>query len=242
MTINPTYEPLREWIASVPERFATEGEVIYDARNQIRLLTAPDGTKVCVKRFHRPLLFNRYIYRYLRDSKAKRSYDNGLYMLAHKVGTPEPVAYIETSRWGGLDYSYLLTLPSSLTRLHREFTLAYTPELENTIRPLARFTAHMHDEGILHLDFSPGNILWDFVDGEYRFEVIDINRMAFGPVDMKSGCRSIRRLCARSRFFDEFADEYAKARHMDAAQCRYWIHYYRDRFWQKGKKANYLYD
>ena len=242
IVLNPAYEALQAWVESVPQLFAQQGKVIYDARNQIRLLKAPDGTETCIKRFHAPRLLNRYIYRYLRDSKAKRSYENGLYLLAHGVGTPEPIAYIEEYQGGGLGYSYLITRPSELTRLNREFTLSYTPELEDTIRPLARFTAHMHNEGILHLDFSPGNILWDTVDGEYRFEVIDINRMVFGPVSLKEGCRSIRRLCARSRFFDTFADEYAKARHLDAEQCLYWIHYYRDRFWHHGKKANYQYD
>lgn len=241
IVINPKYEPLREWISAIPTLFAQEGKVIYDARNQIRLLTSPDGRETCIKRFHIPRLLNKYIYRW-RDSKAKRSYENGLHLLAHEVGTPEPIAYIEEYQCGGLGYSYLITLPSHLTRLHREFTLDYKPELDQTIRPLARFTAHMHEQGILHLDFSPGNILWDKVDGEYRFEIIDINRMVFGPVSMKAGCRSLRRICARRSFFDVFADEYAKARHMDATQCRYWIHYYRDQFWKHGKKANYQYD
>lgn len=240
--LNPAYESLQAWVESVPRIFEEQGEVIYDARNQIRLLKAPDGSETCIKRFHAPRMLNRYLYRYLRDSKAKRSYENGLYLLAHGVGTPEPIAYIEEYKGGGLGYSYLITRPSKLKRLHREFTLSYTPELEETIRPLARFTAHMHEEGILHLDFSPGNILWDRIDGEYRFEVIDINRMVFGPVSMKEGCRSLRRICARSSFFDTFADEYSKARHMDATQCRYWIHYYRDRFWHHGQKAQYQYD
>ena len=240
--INPTYEALRTWIETIPQIFAQQGEVIYDERNQVRALTAPDGTNICVKRFHVPRFLNKYIYRYVRDSKAQRAYENGLYLLAHQVGTPEPIAYIEEYKNGGLGYSYLITRLSTLKHLHREFTQAYTPALDATIRPLARFTAHMHEEGILHLDFSPGNILWDSVDGEYRFEIIDINRMAFGRVSMKAGCRSLRRLCARSSFFDEFADEYAKARHLDPDQCRHWIHYYRNRFWHNGRKAYYRYD
>ncbi len=240
--INPKYEPLREWILSIPAHFATQGEVIYDARNQIRMFTTPDGTKVCVKRFHAPRFLNKYIYLYLRDSKARRAYQNGLYLIAHHVGTPDPIAYIEEYSGVGLGYSYLITRLSALKHLHREFTQAYTPALDATIRPLARFAAHMHEEGILHLDFSPGNILWDQINGTYQFEIIDINRMAFGRVSMKAGCRSLRRLCARSSFFDEFADEYAKARHLDPDQCRHWIHYYRNRFWHNGRKARYQYD
>ena len=238
----PTYNSWRAWLFDIPQIFTTQGKVIYDARNQIRLLFAPNGEKVCVKRFHQPHFLNRYIYRYLRDSKAKRSFDNGLYLLAHGIGTPEPIGYIEEYSWGGLNYSYLITRLSQLTRLNRDFTLAYTPDLEDSIRPLARYTANMHNEGILHLDFSPGNILWDIVDNEYRFEVVDVNRMVFGHVSMKAGCRNIQRLCARSSFFDTFADEYARTRHMSPNQCRYWIHYYRNRFWHFGKKANYQYD
>ena len=95
IVLNPAYKSLQAWVESVPQLFANQGKVIYDARNQIRLLTASDGTETCIKRFHAPRLLNRYIYRYLRDSKAKRSYENGLYLLAHGVGTPEPIAYIE---------------------------------------------------------------------------------------------------------------------------------------------------
>lgn len=242
VVLNPKYIHLRPWIEQLPEHFEKEGKIIYNARNQIRIMRASDGSEVCVKRFHAPRFLNSYIYHYLKRSKARRSYENALFLLAHKVGTPEPIAYIEQYTWNGLAQSYLVTMPSSLTHLHREFTLAYTPELDETIAPLAQFTAHMHEEWINHLDFSPGNILWDSVNGTYQFEIIDLNRMKFGPVSLKEGCRSIRRICARRYFFDRFADEYAKARQMDATKCRYWIHYYRDRFWHKGKKANYEYD
>ena len=36
--LNPAYESLRVWVESVPRIFAEQGEVIYDARNQIRSL------------------------------------------------------------------------------------------------------------------------------------------------------------------------------------------------------------
>ena len=237
LVVNPEYESERVFFETLPLTFAQSGEVIYDARNQIRLI---DGW--VVKRFHCPRGLNAFIYGFLRKSKAQRSYENGLYCLRHGVATPEPAAYMEESRFGLLGYSYLVTRPAACTRLHREFTLAYTPDLDDTIRPLARFTAHMHEEGILHLDFSPGNILWDRADGEYRFEIVDINRMRFGKVSMKEGCRSMRRICARSRFFDIFADEYAAVRGFNGEECRHWIHYYRNRFWNYGKKARYEYD
>ena len=242
IVLAPKYEEWREWISSLPQTFESSGTVIYDARNQIRRMSAPDGSLLCVKRYHKPLFINKYIYRFIRPSKARRAYENGLYILAHGVGTPEPIAYIEEYELGGLGYSYLITRRSELTHINREFTLAYKPELDDTIVPLAKFTAHMHNEGILHEDFSPGNILWDKINGEYQFEIIDINRMSFGKVDLQTGCRSIQRICARSYFFDIFADAYAETRGMDKTECRKWIQYYRDKFWKNGKKADYQYN
>lgn len=240
--INPTYEHLRPWLEALPHTFSQTGEIIYDARNQIRRFEAGELV-VCVKRFHQPHFLNRIIYSYFKRSKARRSYENGMYLLQHGIGTPEPVAYIEQKKWGFLGYSYLVTLQSRLTRLNREFTLNYTPELDATIRPLARFTAKMHDAGGVHYDYSPGNILWDYVDGVCQFEVIDINRMRVGrPVTMKEGAESLRRICAKTSFFVTFADEYAKARGLDSKECEKWILYYRNRFWKNGKKAQYDYE
>lgn len=239
---NPTYSILQPWLEQLPSTFATSGEVIYDARNQIRRYHIA-GFRLCVKRFHKPRFLNRIIYSFFRATKAKRSYENGLYLLSHGIGTPAPVAYIEEHVGGLIEFSYLVTLESTLTRLNREWTLAYTPELEDTIRPLARFTAKMHNAGILHLDYSPGNILWDKVGDEYRFEVIDINRMRIHrPVTLREGAYSLRRLCAKTAFFITFADEYAQARNMDKRSCTKWILYYRDRFWEHGKKARYDYE
>ncbi|MBQ0076823.1 MAG: tyrosine protein kinase [Bacteroidales bacterium] len=242
MIINPQYEHLRSWLETLPHTFPQTGKVIYDARNQIRCFEE-GGLILCVKRFHQPHFLNRLIYSYFKRSKARRSYENGMYLLRHGIGTPDPIAYIEEKKCGLMGYSYLVTLQSRLTRLNREFTLNYTPELDATIRPLARFTARMHEAGILHYDYSPGNILWDYVDGECQFEVIDINRMRIGhPVTLKEGAKSLRRICATTSFFVTFADEYAKARKLDSKECERWILYYRNRFWGNGKKAQYNYD
>lgn len=244
--INATYQYLAPWLEKLPRIFNEEGDVIYDARNQIRLFTLADAANqpmdLVVKRFHRPAFLNRIIYTYLRTTKAQRAYDNACILLERGIATPAPVAYILCYEHGLISDSYLVTRRAQCTRLNREFTLAYTPELEDTIRPLARFTAYMHEEGILHLDYSPGNILWDKVGDDYRFEVIDINRLRIGPVSLREGCHSLRRLCARRSFFVTFADEYARCRHTDSQETLRLILYYRDRFWNYGKKANYQYD
>ena len=46
--INPKYEYLRAFIESIPDIFEKEGREIYNKRNLIKVLTAPDGTQVNV--------------------------------------------------------------------------------------------------------------------------------------------------------------------------------------------------
>ena len=60
--INPKYEYLRAFIESIPDVFEKEGREIYNKRNLIKVLTAPDGTQINVKRYHVPHGPNRLIY------------------------------------------------------------------------------------------------------------------------------------------------------------------------------------
>lgn len=245
--MNSKYEFLREWLSVLPEEFDVSGEVIYDARNRIcRMLPNAEGwgkdEKLIVKRLHTPAFPNRLVYSFFREPKAERAYSNAVSLLERGIATPEPVAYLLCGCML-LGVSYLITKESRLKHLMREFTLDYHPELDDLIRPFARFTAKMHDAGVLHLDYSPGNILWDKMKDGYAFEVIDINRMRIGKeVTLREGCKSMRRICARTSFFREFAEEYAAARGFDKVETERWILYYRDQFWNKGEKARYDYE
>ena len=105
---------------------------------------------------------------------------------------------------------------------HRLREVAQTDNAQSLppARDLATFTAHMHDKGILHKDYSPGNILWQRNDdGSCRFSLGDINRMHFGKVSMEEGCRNFRRLWGNKMFFEECAKTYAAARGMDEKKC-----------------------
>ncbi|MBR1878073.1 MAG: tyrosine protein kinase [Paludibacteraceae bacterium] len=236
IVINPTYEVLREWITTLPERFAHEGEVIYDARNQIRLMTAPDGKEYCVKRFHAPRSLNRWIYSFLRAPKAVRAYENALRLRQAGIGTPEVIGYILVFHRGLLSESYLVSLRSVLTRDFYEFRHHPLAGYEDIVCTFALFTAKMHEKGILHKDYSPGNILFDRQpDGSVSFEIVDVNRMQFGyAVSIDNACRNFCRLWGQEDFFTLLAQEYARARGWDEQQCvrltlRYWRRFWRHR-------------
>ena len=50
--INPKYEEMRSFIERIPDVFEKEGRVIYTGRNLIKVMEAPDGTLINVKRYH----------------------------------------------------------------------------------------------------------------------------------------------------------------------------------------------
>lgn len=240
LVVNPKYEYLRSWLEQLPDTFVFRGEVIYDARNQIRLIDSGNSCcgKLCVKRFHCPALPNRIIYSCLRQPKAKRAYENARRLEALHIGTPTPVAYLlQEKRSSLIGESYLITEVSPLKRNFYEFRAHGIEGYEHIIRQFAQFTADLHGKGVLHKDYSPGNILFDVdAQGNARFELVDINRMRFGkPVSMRTACRNFCRLWGKEDFFVLLAEVYAEARGFNKIECRRLTLMYWRRFWRYRK-------
>ena len=214
MMINKKYEHLREWLERLPEDFEHLGEVIYDKRNQLRVIETPDGTLVNAKRYCVPHAVNRVVYSLgIRQPKGLRAFLYPTRLLERGIDTPEPIAYIEQRNGIGLlQESYFVSIQSPLRHTLYEFGDAKEGAYEEMARELGKFTATMHDREVLHLDYSPGNILWDKDDEGYHFSVVDINRMRFGKVDIKDGCAALRRLWGPKRFIELIALHYARAR------------------------------
>ena len=105
-------------------------------------------------------------------------------------------------------------------------------------RDLQGAVAAMHEAGILHRDFSPGNILFEENAGGCRFSIVDINRMRFGRVSVERGCRNFARLWGQIGFFRILADEYAAARHADHEHCFDVMRKARAKFWKRFSKRH----
>ncbi len=237
MLINKKYEHLREWLEQLPENFEHLGEVIYDKRNQLRVITAPDGTLVNAKRYCIPHALNRVVYSLgLRQPKGRRAFLYPARLLELGIETPEPIAYIEQRCCGLLGLSYFISVQSPLRHTFFEFGNAQEGTYEDIAVALGRFTAMVHDRGVLHLDYSPGNILWDKDEQGYHFALVDINRMYFGNVDMQHGCATLCRLWGPKHFTELLVRSYAQARGFDEeealaitmkARTTYWTRYQR---------------
>ncbi|MDR0995627.1 MAG: lipopolysaccharide kinase InaA family protein [Tannerella sp.] len=235
--INQAYTHLRPLIERIPQSFETEGETIYKGRNLIKVMDM-DGIRVNVKRYKIPSLFNRVVYSFFRKPKGKRAFEYPQILLRKGFETPEPVAYLEERRGGLIAYSYFLSLQSPYRRNFYEFAEAGPEAFGEVAEAFARHTAGLHRAGILHKDYSPGNILFDLVDGQYHFTLVDINRMRFGKVSLKEGCANFARLWGPVAFFEQIAKTYAHCRQADEDYCVRQVLAYRKKFWTRFVKRH----
>jgi len=237
--IKARYEYLRPFIERLPDIMDTQGTYIYGGRrNLIKCFTAPDGTLLNVKRYHTPRGLNKLIYSFaLRKPKGLRAYTYPDILLPKGIATPEPVAYIEQRHRHLLGQSYFVSLQCPYQ--HRLYELGDAPAAvyEPMADALAHFAAHMHNQGVLHLDFSPGNVLWDKdAQGHYHFSIVDINRMRFGHVSARQGCKSFTRLWGPKQFIVLLTRTYASLRGFNADSCVAYTLRLRAKFWKHYQK------
>lgn len=183
--INPAYHHLSDFIESLPIVFETEGEVVYDARNQVRLFTV-DGMKLAVKRFKKPMLHQRLDYSVFRPSKAKRAYLYAMKLFELGITTPTPVAYIETFSKGLFYQGYLVTeyCGDPDARILREEPEGH----DDLVEAIAKYLVNCHEKGFIHGDTNLTNFLYRKDASGYHITTIDINRSHFLPNPSKKQC------------------------------------------------------
>lgn len=218
--IHPSYQALSAFITNLPQDFAQGGHLIYEGRNQLKVFDV-EGLSVNVKAFKRPNWINRVVYTSIRPSKAKRSYDNAVKLLALGFTVPQPLGYVECYTGGLLDDSYFVSLQWPFTTDFRPFRTMENDTLRNWLPRLEAFGAYvgrLHEAGVLHKDLSIGNVLMA-EDQPALFCLVDLNRMRFGPVNLAKGCANFARLRGNPSFFKAMAKGYAAERGFDENSC-----------------------
>ena len=216
--VNPDFQELSSFVHELPTVFETGGKVIYKGRNELKEFDV-EGKKLIVKSYQLPHLLNRIIYNFFRASKAKRSYSYALMLRKLGIGSPAPVGYYSTGSWLLFGRSYFVCLKSDCPYTYRDFEKTVFPNQEQILRAIARTTAMLHENGLLHNDYSAGNILFRTLDEKVEVEIIDLNRMRFGNVGIEAGCKNFERLPGTHEMFAILAEEYAKARGFDVQTC-----------------------
>lgn len=239
--INPKYQYLRTFVEYMAKAMDAEGTYIYGGRrNLIKMFEAPDGTQLNIKRYKKPNILSNLVYSYgLRIPKGQRAYDYSFRLLERGIETPEAVAYIEERNCLGLlQYAWFVSIQMPYAHLLYDVGNAAKGTYEELAIALGTMAADMHEKQVLHQDFSPGNVLWDYDDKGYHFAVVDINRMKFGPVSMEDGCKSFARLWGPKRFIELIIVSYASKRGFDEAQCLRRAMSERARFWNKYQRKH----
>ena len=95
--------------AQYPTAMNSWGRVIYPGRNTL-FHAVENGVDLSIKSFKVPSLLNRIVYTFFRKGKARRSYEHAMELLRLGFLTPDPVAYMETYRYGLLYRSYYVCL------------------------------------------------------------------------------------------------------------------------------------
>lgn len=201
------FESFEPFIKNIQTHFSENKQTIHKARNELKILNVLDKN-VVVKSFKVPHLLNKFIYTFFKNSKAQKSYEYSL-----KIGafTPMPIAYIEFRKFGLIAESYFLSEQFDYDFTIREPLLDINfPNKNEIFKAFAQFTFDLHENGIYHLDYSPGNILIKKENDKFIFKIVDINRMKFLNMDLEKRAKNFSKLWAKDEDLEFIAKEYAK--------------------------------
>jgi serine/threonine protein kinase len=203
-------------VLNIRNYFSENIHTIHKARNELKIMTY-ENEVVVVKSFKTPNLIRRVYYTFFRDTKAKKSYDHSL-----KIGefTPEPIACIEFYDFGLLTESYFIAKEFNYDFTIREPLLDIDfKERKMIFEAFAEFTFKLHEKGILHKDYSPGNILIRQKNGGYIFKIVDINRMTFKKLSLDERLKNFNKLWANDEDLKIMIGKYALLLNEEQNRC-----------------------
>lgn len=206
--IHTKYDYLEDLIVKIPDNFSNIGTSIHCARNEVRVLTT-NNQKITIKYFRKITIANRLIFATFRKSKAQRSFEHSKVLISKGIATPEPVAYINCYKYGLLYKSYYISVFSNYKPLS-ELLEQPIKESEEALRAFARFTYKLHNSDVVHNDYTVKNILYLYENNEYKFSLIDNNRMRFRKYSYSRKIKDLERLKVPVDKLGIIAAEYAK--------------------------------
>lgn len=210
------YRPWRDRIADLPRTLAGRGVVLHSGRNLIKkvTLTNPGGDplEVAVKAFRTPAKPQGFVYAHLRPPKARRCMVYAQKLLEKGISTPDPVACIEYRESGFLKESYYVCRywPADLDLMALLYDGAPGGrDTDALLEQIARFTHLQHQQGVLHLDYNPGNILARTRRGAIDLSLVDLNRLRFKRPDIDDRISGLVRLTTRVPYLRTIGRKYA---------------------------------
>jgi len=204
-------------VKGIRRYFSEATNSIWDKRNKIKIISF-SSEEITIKSFKIPHFINKIAYTFLRDSKAQRSYENSLRI---KAFVPKSIGYAEFKKFGLIHDSYFLCEKYAYDFTIRELlTQKDFKDKENIFDQFAAFTYALHQEGVEHLDYSPGNILIKKMsEGHYEFKIIDVNRMRFKRLTQEECLGNFSKLWAKAEDLEIIIKAYAKHAKIDTKKA-----------------------
>ncbi|HET7361011.1 MAG TPA: lipopolysaccharide kinase InaA family protein [Salinimicrobium sp.] len=211
IVISEPYKNSEAQILDFLNDFEKGGELFGNGtRNQIKLFKL-NGKEINIKSFQIPNPVNKVAYRFFRKSKARRSFEYANILISKSIGTPFPIGFVEETKGISFLKSFYISeqLKSDLTYRNLVQEPDY-PEHEEILRAFTRFTFQLHENNIEFLDHSPGNTLIQVNNGDYKFFLVDLNRMNFKKLTFEERMKNFSRLTPKKEMIEVMASEYAK--------------------------------
>ncbi len=209
--IHKKFEDNNAFFDDIIINFDSKGENFGNQdRNSLKLFQL-DNKTINVKSFRVPNLVNQIAYRFLRKSKAQRSFEYANRLISLNVRTPQPIAYYEFKTPFLFKKSYYISEQIDCDYTYRELTTDFNiPNYDSVLRAFTKFTFDLHEKGIHFLDHSPGNTLIKKSGNGYDFYLVDLNRMEFKTLDFETRIKNFSKLTIHKSMVEVMSDEYAK--------------------------------
>ena len=204
------YKELKPKLDYIIDNFTLSGKLIKHSRNTIKKIKI-ENLNLNVKRFKRPNFFNKIIYTFFRLSKAHRSFNYAKRLTNLGIATPAPVCYYDTFKSGLVYQSYYFS-----ENLDYDYDMEFVFEnkkLENRdelIKRFTQFTHNLHENRIMFLDHSRSNTLIKKINNDYRFYLIDLNRMKFKTLSFNERLKNFKRLKMNDEVLEKVSGFYSE--------------------------------
>ena len=195
MTYESPNERTKDFIINIKNYFNQDSnKTLFHKRNTIKIIMF-EGKEYVVKSFKIPHLLNQIVYRFFRDSKARRSFDNSRRLEKLGVNTPQPIGYVEfPTRFLFKESFYISDFFDYDFEIRAVFNDKDFKDRETILTKFIEFTYKLHNKKVYHIDYSPGNILVKKITYGYTFSIIDVNRMKFIELDDELRMKSLAKL------------------------------------------------
>ena len=232
-TKNITFMKTEGGIEHLIKMFPNEGTLIQAGRNTIKKLDHNKGS-ISVKSFKKPNLINSFVYKYIRKSKAQRSFINAQKLLSLGINTPKPMGYLENSNVFGIKDSYY-ACEHLITTITLRALLSHDgcTNKDTVLEQYTAFMFELHQKGIEFIDSTPGNILiQEMPDNRYLFYLIDINRIKFHqtPLSFFDRMKNLSKITEETPILHQIERLYSKFYKQDTEHIYQTILYYRSRY------------